>query len=567
MTAFKRLNAYYARHTQRCNILLIASWLVINFLQAAFTELAHDEAYYWMYARQLDYGYFDHPPAIAVLIRAGSFLIDGELGVRLFIVPMGALLLWGTFRLTNRKHFPLFFLVFAALSSFEVYGFIAVPDAPLLLCTAGFFLLYRRYLEDDRFVNSALLSICVAALLYCKYHGLLVLFFTLVSHLSLLKRRSFYVVIALAVTCYLPHIVWQVVNDYPSYQYHVLTKSQDPYNPIDTLLFVAGQLLIAGPLIGIVLFYAAFRYKRTTLPEKAMQFTLWGFFGFFLLSTVNARVEPNWMSAALVPLVVLGYNYITENGRLRKAAIALATVSVVLFACMRVNFVLDLVPAAGSRLLPEFFGWRSWAQDIHRKAGNTPVVFANSYQKAAKYSFYTQQTSLSLNNVRYRRNQYDLWDIEDGLQGKRVLYVPNWDIGPEALSIRTEKENVQYLYIDNFRSYAKVAIHAPQKRFVFRAGETVHLPITLENRYPQPVRFNRNRDYPDKLVFCVFDQEEFDHQQEIRSLEGVVLDSTLCLNTVFRVPEKSGTYYVRIAVQNGWLPGTINSRLIRVTVE
>lgn len=34
---------------------------VINCLQAAFTELSDDEAYYWMYAQHLDVGYFDHP--------------------------------------------------------------------------------------------------------------------------------------------------------------------------------------------------------------------------------------------------------------------------------------------------------------------------------------------------------------------------------------------------------------------------------------------------------------------------------------------------------------------------
>jgi hypothetical protein len=273
------------------------------------------------------------------------------------------------------------------------------------------------------------------------------------------------------------------------------------------------------------------------------------------------------MSAAFVPLIVLGYNYITENARIRKIARALALVSVALFAFMRLNLVFDFVPAAGSRLLPEFYGWRSWAQDIHRKAGDTPVVFANSYQKAAKYNFYSGNTALSLNNVRYRRNQYDLWDIEDSLQGKRVFYVPNWDIGPKAFSVRTQKETVPYLYIDNFRSYAKVAIHTPQKRFVYKAGETVRLPITLENQYPEPVRFNLNADYPDKLVFCVFNQEEFDHVQDIRSLEGIVLNNALCLNTVFKVPEKKGTYYVRIAVQNGWLPPMINSRLLRVVVE
>ena len=56
-------------------------WWLINLLQAAFTELAHDEAYYFMFSQQLDWGYFDHPPMTALLIWLGSFM-GGEFGVR-----------------------------------------------------------------------------------------------------------------------------------------------------------------------------------------------------------------------------------------------------------------------------------------------------------------------------------------------------------------------------------------------------------------------------------------------------------------------------------------------------
>ncbi|MEL6358020.1 MAG: hypothetical protein AAFQ37_13930, partial [Bacteroidota bacterium] len=60
---------------------LLGSWLFINLLQAALSPLDADEAYYWMYAHQLDWGYFDHPPAVAALIKFGMWL-PGELGVR-----------------------------------------------------------------------------------------------------------------------------------------------------------------------------------------------------------------------------------------------------------------------------------------------------------------------------------------------------------------------------------------------------------------------------------------------------------------------------------------------------
>ena len=62
-----------------------AFWLVIltivNLLQACYTELLDDEAYYWMYSRHLAWGYFDHPPMIAVMIKTGYFFFRNELGV------------------------------------------------------------------------------------------------------------------------------------------------------------------------------------------------------------------------------------------------------------------------------------------------------------------------------------------------------------------------------------------------------------------------------------------------------------------------------------------------------
>src|SRR6187551_3040758 len=62
---------------------LLACWGVINLIQAYVTPISEDEAYYWMYSRYLAWGYFDHPPMIALFIKAGNVLLDGELGTRL----------------------------------------------------------------------------------------------------------------------------------------------------------------------------------------------------------------------------------------------------------------------------------------------------------------------------------------------------------------------------------------------------------------------------------------------------------------------------------------------------
>ncbi len=53
-------------------------------MQSGLTELQDDEAYYWVYSHFLDWGYFDHPPMTALLIKMGYAIFHNELGVRLF---------------------------------------------------------------------------------------------------------------------------------------------------------------------------------------------------------------------------------------------------------------------------------------------------------------------------------------------------------------------------------------------------------------------------------------------------------------------------------------------------
>ena len=70
--------------------LFALAWFLINLVQSYFTEILEDEAYYWVYSNFMAWGYFDHPPMIALLIKLGSALIPGELGVRLFPSLLGA---------------------------------------------------------------------------------------------------------------------------------------------------------------------------------------------------------------------------------------------------------------------------------------------------------------------------------------------------------------------------------------------------------------------------------------------------------------------------------------------
>src|SRR5215475_13149837 len=71
----------------RNTALAILALVALRLIAAAFTPITFDEAYYWMWSQHLAGGYYDHPPMVALVIRAGTMIAgDTELGVRLVSV-------------------------------------------------------------------------------------------------------------------------------------------------------------------------------------------------------------------------------------------------------------------------------------------------------------------------------------------------------------------------------------------------------------------------------------------------------------------------------------------------
>ena len=83
----------------RVSAAAIALLLLLRAVMAALLPLSGDEAYYWLWSQHLSLGYYDHPPAIAWLIRFGTLLLgDTELGVRLSGVLLSLPATWFVWR-------------------------------------------------------------------------------------------------------------------------------------------------------------------------------------------------------------------------------------------------------------------------------------------------------------------------------------------------------------------------------------------------------------------------------------------------------------------------------------
>ena len=73
----------YSQDRRTLALSLIAYALILRLLYLGTVELLPEEAYYWNYSRHLDYGYLDHPPIVAWLIRLGTAVFgQTQFGVR-----------------------------------------------------------------------------------------------------------------------------------------------------------------------------------------------------------------------------------------------------------------------------------------------------------------------------------------------------------------------------------------------------------------------------------------------------------------------------------------------------
>ena len=455
-------------------------WLLISLLHAGNAGLFDDEAYYWMYAQYPSMGYFDHPPMIGVLIKYGYALFHNEGGLRLFIVLMSTGTVWGIDALLSHRNDKLFYAMALSLGLMQVGGIIAVPDIPLMFFVVLFFLAYRSFLKRQGWLETIMVALTIGGMLYSKYHGVLIVLFTLLSNTPILRKWQTWLAGILALALFTPHLYWQYTHDFPSFRYHLFERNASYYKFEYTTEYIFGQILLAGPLIGWLLLWAAGSKKPADQLEKALKWSFFGVYGFFLINTLKGRVEANWTAPAFISLFVLGHQLLNERPKAAKWVYRLFIPSFLLVLAIRIYMMLDIDP---SPLMPkdEFHRNPEWAEVIRNKAKGRSVVFVNTYQRPSQYMFYTGDKAYDLNNIFYRRNNFNFWPLEADVFGKPALVISHENYGLFTDTIHSPRGYIGSKHFDAFFSFSGVDIRSPAT--VTAQGTKV--TTTLELRIPE----------------------------------------------------------------------------------
>ena len=487
--SFKK--SYASLGADRLVLLWLGVWWIANLVQAGFTELANDEAYYHMFAERLAWGYFDHPPVTALLVWAGERLFGGELGVRFFFTVLQPLYLWILWRLirpadAGRRDAALFVVVSAATLMLQLYGFIAVPDGPLMFTTALFLLTFKWFSENRR--RAWLwMGIAMALMAYSKYHGALVVLFALAANPRQLLHPALYSSGAVALLLLVPHLVWQYEHDWASFAYH-LSGRNSVFRPGYVVEFLANVLVVFNPFF-VPLYVQAWRKVKPQTPVgRALKFLPVAFIVFFMLSSLRGYVQPQWVIVSCFGLVCVLFAYARRHPRTRRYVMRAGGVTVGLIVLARLVMIFNPL---GIRF--EVFNNPESYAAIAAEADGRPVVFRYGYAVAAKYAFYTGGEAYCQPNIRYRTHQWQFRDDDSQFIGREVLVeCPDGTVSDSTRQVRT-------LTMANGRSFTwfvDPAFHPVRLVDIaftglpgrVAAGETLRLELRIRNPYPYAIR-------------------------------------------------------------------------------
>lgn len=462
---------------------MLSLWFLVNLVQATFTELFHDEAYYWVFARFPDWGYKDHPPVTALLVRAGDLLAGGELGVRLFMVVLSTLALWLAWRIVRPENSRLFWTLAMAMPILHAFGFLAVPDVPLLCFGVLFLAVWKRWLVSDTWATAFALAACLILLAYTKYHGALLFAFAVLPNLTVLRRARFWVVVILVLLGMAPHLWWQYAHDWLSFRYHLRDRAGDVWKFRFVPEYLAGQLAIWGPFTGILLWLGAIRWTARDAFERSLKWIALGFVLFFFLQSWKQPTEANWTGPVFLPLLYLGYQDLNRRPKTAAWAIRLGLVTLALLLVARVYLLWDFI---GQKKAPEFHHWDEWAEVVSRTAGEVPVVFTNRYQRPSKYLFYSRKPGYCESTEVDTGTQFDLlYGMEESVQGKRVCIVTEHP-RPESLQDTILEDTpsgrpLGFRWVDDFRSYNRIWCRMDTPKRQFPPDTDLEIPVTITN--------------------------------------------------------------------------------------
>ncbi len=399
--------------------LLIATTL-FRLLYIQIVELAPDEAYYWTWARHLQWGYYDHPPMTGFLIRVSTAIAgEGEFGVRVGWVLMGALITFLLY-LTGKKMFGSERAGFYSALLMNVIllpsagAILATPDGPqALFWVLAVFCVFQGVSEKEvRWWYFAGISLGLGLL--SKYTMILIapcIFFFLLSSpegRGWLRRKEPYLALLIGLVVFSPVIWWNAQNDWISFRFQ-LSHGLAGRKAAGLRYFGeywAGQAGLISPLMFLALLWAMGRsaLQGFRLRKNHLLLLFWTsapILLFFAYTSLRSKVEANWPALAYFSAVIAAAGIASrewpgwKRGR-RAFAWAAGATALAFTVTAQLQPIYRVVPLAGAKdPTSQLRGWSGLGKRLQEAAGpedpGKVFLLTPRHQLVGEGMFYTRR--------------------------------------------------------------------------------------------------------------------------------------------------------------------------------
>ncbi len=291
-------------------VALIAVLIVGRLICAAVLPLAFDEAYYWLWSKELSFGYYDHPPMIALVIRLGTMIAgDTEFGVRLVAVLLGIPATWAVWRaatiLFNSRRVGADAALYFNLSLIVSIGTVlATIDAPLVAGAAFVLFFLAKVVQTGRGVWWLAVGAAAGFTLLAKYSAFFLgvgivawLLFTPSMRKWLLTPWP-YLGGVIALAMFAPVVVWNAQHDWASFLKQFGRTGVSGWEPVKLIEYVVTQAGVATPsvfILGVAGFIVLVRRWDAVPRARALLIALIAPMAlYFIWHSLHARVQGNW---------------------------------------------------------------------------------------------------------------------------------------------------------------------------------------------------------------------------------------------------------------------------------
>lgn len=421
-------------------------------------ELVPDEAYYWLWSKHLAASYRDKGPVVAWIIALGTHLFgDTVFGIRCFAAILSAATGWQIYRLATRLYDSQagFWSVALALvmPMFAVGSIIMTIDVPSLFFWVLGMNIFLTALECDALWHWVALGFVIGLGFLSKFTNGLQLVcigvFLLWSqpHRHLLRSRKLAVLALSFLATTTPLIWWNVQTGWiHAAALHSRSGVQNTFRirPLELLRFIAGEIVVVSPLIGIGIIIAVWRNFWTDRGDTKARFLLshvLPVFFIFAAFSLNKAGKENWPAPGFLGAIVIAVLYwrtfVAARPGLKyliKCAFGVGLImTVVLHNTDYLHLPRKLEPLRRAQGWTDFARHVQTARDSHKDA----LLIANHYSQASMMAFYLpDHPTTYLPDQPYGENQFTLWPQYDAERYSTALFVSDRTNPPPAAVLK-----------------------------------------------------------------------------------------------------------------------------------